>query len=191
MKFKCFKCDKLAIWYYMPGFRLYNVDANTYENLPAEHNYRCDECVDRGCSCNMTDPSDENSEEHKDEIGRLLPCCEWGWSSQGYYIEHSEGVSFNVIQDELARLKTGELTEEEFKASIHGMVMKEVIDDLSKKNMYALGSDGVRYREDAFPKTTMKLVLEFNEFDVLLKKDAERDFVLIEEDLDGKNRKLI
>ena len=63
---------------------------------------RCDDCVPRGCSCNiiLTDELDEdgncipvldkdgNCVEETDERGRLLPCCEWDWHQHG--IDDSE-----------------------------------------------------------------------------------------------------
>jgi hypothetical protein len=88
----CMKCGALAQWRYAPsGPRM---------------DY-CDDCVPRGCSCNVIDhtlpaetiidPPDANGvelvwtdyggvepEQHRDGRGRLLPCCEfefdrWGW----------------------------------------------------------------------------------------------------------------
>jgi hypothetical protein len=68
--------------------------------MPAhdDDHYLCDECVDRGCSCNI-DPktyeqyTDENgdtqfrigkdSKELTDEQGRLLPCCEYSYEPEG------------------------------------------------------------------------------------------------------------
>jgi len=44
----------------------------------------CDDCVPRGCSCNMEpkdgdweSADDSNWEYTLDENGRHLPCCEW------------------------------------------------------------------------------------------------------------------
>lgn len=42
--------------------------------------FYCDDCVRRGCSCN----TDENGVEDRDEKGRLLPCCEYGFNENGY-----------------------------------------------------------------------------------------------------------
>lgn len=53
------KCGKPAVWLYMPGDGQY-----------------CDDCVSRGCSCNI---DYETGLEDTDELGRLLPCCEYGW----------------------------------------------------------------------------------------------------------------
>ena len=63
----CFKCEKPAVWSYMPG-----------------QESACDKHVPRGCSCNM-EPKDgdwestdlSNYEEPIDEQGRKFPCCEW------------------------------------------------------------------------------------------------------------------
>lgn len=71
MKELCIKesCKKMAVWYYMPG---------------REEIYYCDEHVPRGCSCNINPDTDE---EDKDELGRLLPCCEYDYSEEGYLNE--------------------------------------------------------------------------------------------------------
>ena len=70
MKQLC-KCGKLAVWWYMPN--------TTYPVY-------CDDCVKRGCSCNV-DP--DTGIEDMDEQGRLLPCCEWGYAE--------EGIDFNEV----------------------------------------------------------------------------------------------
>ncbi len=46
--------------------------------------YYCDNCVPRGCSCNI-DP--DTLEEDKDHLGRLYPCCEYWFDDQGFNIE--------------------------------------------------------------------------------------------------------
>jgi hypothetical protein len=61
----CNKCNKLAVWCYMPRDRV----------------YYCEEHVPRGCSC-MTD-DDGNPE--LDEQGRELPCCEYDYNEKGFY----------------------------------------------------------------------------------------------------------
>lgn len=39
----------------------------------------------RGCSCNLIgDEDDESGLEATDEQGRLLPCCEFGYSQNGW-----------------------------------------------------------------------------------------------------------
>ena len=74
-KIKCFKCGLIATWYYMPWSELKN------EN----ESYFCDDCISRGCSCNIIDFSDPLAfEEEKDELGRLLPCCEYSYCETGY-----------------------------------------------------------------------------------------------------------
>jgi hypothetical protein len=69
MLFKCKMCGKKAIWMYMPG---------------ADDAVYCDNCVPRGCSCNLEikDPlgdwaDPENYYQPLDEKGRLKPCCEY------------------------------------------------------------------------------------------------------------------
>jgi hypothetical protein len=65
---KCSYCEtKDATWMYAPGDM-----------------YACDDCVPRGCSCNVV-PKDgnwentdnDNWEQATDEQGRMLPCIEW------------------------------------------------------------------------------------------------------------------
>lgn len=77
-KFKCLKCGKIPKrgWYYMPDTQ----DSIDY--------FYCDNCVPRGCSCNMelnegisynskeaTDPN--NYHALLDKKNRELPCCEY------------------------------------------------------------------------------------------------------------------
>lgn len=57
---KCDECDNKAVWLYMPGTAQY-----------------CDNCVPRGCSCNVIDYDAIVLEESKDEFGRLYPCVEY------------------------------------------------------------------------------------------------------------------
>jgi len=66
MKIKCYKCSNLATWQYMPG------DANWYS---------CDNCVSRGCSCQLDFDTDEPL---LDDKGRELVCCEYDFSEFGY-----------------------------------------------------------------------------------------------------------
>ena len=68
VKVRCDICHaKIATWEYMPrGFEYY-----------------CDDCVPRGCSCNLIG-DDDSGVEATDEQGRLLPCCEFGYSQNGW-----------------------------------------------------------------------------------------------------------
>lgn len=60
-----------AVWFYMPS---------------TDHGFTsaCDDCVPRGCDCNL-EPVDGNWESEDpdnwkhtvDEDGREYPCCEW------------------------------------------------------------------------------------------------------------------
>jgi hypothetical protein len=68
MKHKCDKCDSIAVWYYEP--------------MEADYRY-CDACVKRGCGCNI---NYKTQEEFRDEQGRLFPCCEYGYSEDGFEI---------------------------------------------------------------------------------------------------------
>jgi hypothetical protein len=90
MKKKC-KCGKIATWLYMPA---------------EEDWFCCDDCVPRGCSCNVdlkeeffTDDltqekydelcKDENNlEELFDDKGRQFPCCEWWYDKEGFNDEN-------------------------------------------------------------------------------------------------------
>lgn len=57
----CHSCKvRVAAWTYMPAKR----------GEPADF---CEECVPRGCSCNV----DEDGKENLDAKGRRLPCCEY------------------------------------------------------------------------------------------------------------------
>jgi len=74
----CATCGKKAEWTYMPGNFAF-----------------CDEHVHRGCSCNRH-PIDGNYEnldstnwkEETDELGRLLPCCEYWYNKEGWEINY-------------------------------------------------------------------------------------------------------
>ncbi len=66
-------CGRIAVWVYMPS-----------HEGPETNDFYCDDCVPRGCSCNMepkdgdhenSDPS--NWEEPLDDKGRKYPCCEF------------------------------------------------------------------------------------------------------------------
>lgn len=78
-KYNCYKCSKMAVWYYMPC-----------SSGKVEHeSYICDDHIHRGCSCNIIkfdpDPNKpEDFEQFKDEQGRLLPCCEYDYSEAGF-----------------------------------------------------------------------------------------------------------
>lgn len=98
------ECGKLATWLYMPSCDFYP--------------YVCDDCVSRGCSCmeEYDEPEhspimdtikwfDENgglwrwkeegkSIEHIDEKGRLLPCCEYFHSLDGWEVANEEIKEF-------------------------------------------------------------------------------------------------
>lgn len=70
MKIKCDNCNKLAVWYYAP---------EDHPNDYLQHNpFLCDDCVPRGCSCNLIGST---LKQHTDEKGRLLPCCEY-WNNE-------------------------------------------------------------------------------------------------------------
>ena len=66
---KC-KCSNVAVWWYTPGTDMY-----------------CEDCVHRGCSCNI---NPETGKEDTDELGRLLPCCEYMYRAEGW--ENEEDI---------------------------------------------------------------------------------------------------
>ena len=87
MKEKCYDCSQVAQWLYAPG-----------KNDPEGVDYYCDDCVPRGCSCNLTlkdgveeimidlyemNP-DEDYYQPLDENGREYPCCEFLFSEKGW-----------------------------------------------------------------------------------------------------------
>jgi len=66
----CIKCKcKIAVWTYLPS---------------EDDRYYCDDCVPRGCSCNI-DP--ETGIEDTDGLGRLLPCCEYLYDEDGFSLD--------------------------------------------------------------------------------------------------------
>ena len=83
---KC-KCGKIAVWCYMPG---------------EKDCFCCDDCVPRGCSCNIElkdelvtdDLTQEQYEElykdknnlveQRDDKNRKRPCCEWWYDEEGF-----------------------------------------------------------------------------------------------------------
>jgi hypothetical protein len=45
----------------------------------------CDDCVPRGCSCNIIDIGNPRArKQHRDKRGRLLPCCEYDFDENGF-----------------------------------------------------------------------------------------------------------
>ncbi len=74
---KCFKCNKHAVWCYMPS----------QQN---DGDYYCDDCIPRGCSCNIINSTVEKEiyEYYKDELGRDLPCCEYDFCDFGFEDEN-------------------------------------------------------------------------------------------------------
>lgn len=68
MKIKCVNnCNRIAEWLLMS----------------AEDVCYCDECVPRGCSCNIQYDIDGIDEELTDEYGRYLPCIEYDYYPYG------------------------------------------------------------------------------------------------------------
>ena len=80
--YKCNKCNNMAVWYYMPD------DKPRHKDYP-NNKYYCDNCVARGCSCNMVGYPEyvegDTYEYYKDELGRDLPCIEYDYCETGYH----------------------------------------------------------------------------------------------------------
>ena len=64
----------MSVWIYMPSGERAEKDR-----------YYCDDCIERGCSCNcimvngfITD------EQNQDDQGRLLPCIEYDFNEEGF-----------------------------------------------------------------------------------------------------------
>lgn len=66
----CHNCPKPAVWEYGPSTERKDI-------------YFCDDCVPRGCSCNVKDYNDPNSPQETDEFGRFLPCVEYWYYERG------------------------------------------------------------------------------------------------------------
>lgn len=77
MKHRCCQCLTIAVWYYMPW--------TTYKT--ETDNYYCEKHVRRGCSCNI-DP--DTGLEDQDKLGRLQPCCEYDYDTNGFDIEKED-----------------------------------------------------------------------------------------------------
>lgn len=74
-KHKCFRCNNMAVWMYMPASN----------NLSEDERFYCDNCISRGCSCNAIWYEDDPvTEYYKDEFGRDLPCVEYDYCETGY-----------------------------------------------------------------------------------------------------------
>lgn len=70
MKKICLKCDRMAVWDYAPK--------------DGDLSY-CDECVPRGCSCNLLCPDDgHDGEQEHDDQDRELPCVEYDFNPKGF-----------------------------------------------------------------------------------------------------------
>jgi len=93
LKHRCFKCKQMATWYYMP--------ASVDKHKPSS--YYCDDCVSRGCGCNIIDDTgtDPTYEQYKDLTGRELPCCEYNYNEEGYKMDWMTALNrawFNVMR---------------------------------------------------------------------------------------------
>jgi hypothetical protein len=86
MKIKCIKCKQDAIWIYLPDH---------------DKSY-CDDCVERGCSC--------NNENEMDDKGRLFPCIEYEYWQDGYDSERLDLLfaAISSIPDDWEYLYTDE-----------------------------------------------------------------------------------
>ena len=66
-KKQCYICRQMATWYYVPA-------------SDSLGNYFCDNCVNRGCSCE----TDDDGNYLLDQQGRPLPCCEYDYDTNGF-----------------------------------------------------------------------------------------------------------
>ena len=67
---RCMTCGNLAVWELVPS--------DSYGEY-------CDSCVPRGCSCNVIDFANPKArKQHRDDEGRLLPCCEYWFWEEGF-----------------------------------------------------------------------------------------------------------
>lgn len=73
--------------------------------MPSDGGYDkgwCDNCVHRGCSCNI-DP--ETGVESVDEKGRLYPCCEYDYNKNGFDLGEDKYEIVKTIKEIRERLK--------------------------------------------------------------------------------------
>jgi hypothetical protein len=147
--YKCFKCEKIAVWYYAPD--------NTKDHK--DNSYYCDDCISRGCSCNI-DPN--TKEEIKDEQGRLFPCCEYIYNKYGFNQEMK-------IQDRYGT----ELIVGDFVSVYQNE--KEIID--KAKVIYISGQDHIYLHYDK--KHYNEEEFEIHNGYELIKHLDERDFLKI------------
>lgn len=49
-----------------------------------DYRYWCDNCIKRGCSCNIIDYKSGSGEEYRDDQDRLLPCVECWEDTEGF-----------------------------------------------------------------------------------------------------------
>ena len=94
------KCGKMAVWIYMPGYS------------KGQSPFHCDDCVPRGCACEMWSLKEMTPEEYYkdspdfdkswvkyldgeyegywvpvDDMGRKWPCCEYHYDEEGFDLE--------------------------------------------------------------------------------------------------------
>jgi hypothetical protein len=96
----CDKCDKHAIWFYPGG---------TEENKAPQY---CDDCVPRGCSCNVL----SCGVEAVDDDGRLLPCCDYMYFENGIDkdVPLMTDEQVQQLDDLYAKLSAGTITEDQY-----------------------------------------------------------------------------
>lgn len=116
-KHRCSKCNKIAVWLYMPSSN--------------GRHFFCDDCVPRGCTCNVDNISEfgEPSSKQKviwwtkigeeytfnrpknafyyeilDEKNRRFPCCEYEYDREGYDLE--DNIYYLNVNDILHTLNS-------------------------------------------------------------------------------------
>lgn len=104
-KIRCCKCGKIAVWAYMPG--------------DGDDHYYCDDCVPRGCSCNV-DNLDEfpYARREPDDNGNMLwwskETYEKHWKNEGDLEKYatrkrmSDSFYYEVLDEKGRRMPCGE-----------------------------------------------------------------------------------
>lgn len=103
---RCMTCGNLAVWELVPS--------DSYGEY-------CDACVPRGCSCNLIDFANPKArKQHRDDKGRLLPCCEYWFWEEGFPASpkakvalYRFGIAKSVARELVSKLESGDLAEDQ------------------------------------------------------------------------------
>jgi hypothetical protein len=63
------------------------------EGLDEHNRFWCDDCIPRGCSCNI---NPNTGIEDTDGQERLLPCCEYWYNDQGFEIDLRKSITMSM-----------------------------------------------------------------------------------------------